>query len=146
MILIRKNTLNTFAIEVSGLVPSVNRYFLFEWVSEITTERESKWITTPNISLGINRFDFFEIPESDSGSDIVDNFFSPSSSFRLDLGQHRVYVYTSSSPWDLYFTPLVLPSRNAAVQTLRAVVEGQSTLPPVYQDLQIPTPPNPVYR
>jgi hypothetical protein len=131
MIYIEKNQLNKVAIEVKQGQPSNNIYWLFEMINETGTVEKSRYFTTPDISPSPNRYNLFEITESDTGSpsDLVNNV-----PIRLEEGQWRVNMYGNVNPWIL----TTIPTLGSPSQTLRMIV-GE-VLNNVYSGKQQPQP------
>jgi hypothetical protein len=149
MIYIQKNSVTTFALELSQTLPSSYEYFLFEFEFEATLFPDSKWLITPDISHATNRYNLFQISESDFGNLIyADNYSaSPYDALKLDIGQHSVFIYASDSPWIIFGSPVIFPTRDQAVQQVRGVVHGPNdpSIDPVYLGLQDPEANESVY-
>lgn len=148
MIYIEKNAVTTFVLELSQTLPTSYQYFLFEFVFEGTLEPDSKWLITPDISPSTNRYNKFQIEESDFGNLVyADNYnASPYDPLKLDIGQHAVFIYASDVPWS-FGSPLVLPTRDQAIQEVRGVVYGPNDpiINEVYLGDQDPNPTPSVY-
>lgn len=148
MIYIEKNAVTTFVLELSQTLPSSYEYFLFEFVFEGTLERDSKWLISADISPSTNRYNKFQIEESDFGNLVyADNYnASPYDPLKLDIGQHAVFIYASDTQWT-FDSPLVLPTRDEAIQEVRGVVYGENEpiIDPVYWGNQDPDPSPSVY-
>ena len=137
MIYILKNTANPVVLELSILDPA-NLYFLFGFVWENGNSPETRYLIETNTSLALNRYDFFTITESDTGSLTQITNALP---IFLNPGQYDYQVWGSPSP----ITPAnaLALAAGTPISSGRMVVYGDSlTVPPVY-DSTFPAP-NPV--
>jgi hypothetical protein len=140
MIWIETNRTNYFTLELRNTLPSTDEYFLFEFIFEGTTERESQWFTAPDLGLSYQRYSIFKLEESWSApyTEVDD------SPINLTTGQYRVRIYADSLPW-YFFSPWIPPTEGAHIQEVRCHVAGWSNVNPVYNGLQEPPVTGDVY-
>lgn len=125
MIYIEKNTTNEFGLELPSM-PSTYVYFMFVFTFETAIQQEPRYWFYDNPVCNA-RITYFELIESDSAQQ--DDEVSP---INLPIGQWKYEVFASDSPFNLgspenlgYF-----------MQEGRMIVDGETTVAPVYQGTQ----------
>jgi len=141
MIWLEINQINYYTLELKQTLPTADEYFLFEFIFEGTTERESQWFTTPDLSLSPQRYSKFKLEEAE---------FAPytevdDAPINLAAGQYCVRIYAASQPW-LFGSPWVPPAEGTHIQEVRCHVRGQDLVTdPVYSGSQQPSTSGDVY-
>lgn len=118
MIIINKNTTNNITLELHLIAQIATPYYLFEFVSEYTTQETKTYFTTPNISTYLNRYDEFILVDDDTvAQGNVDD-----APINLNAGQYRYNIYVSSTPIDITDFGSVIA--NEPISTGRMLVKG----------------------
>jgi len=140
VIYLEKNTANDVVLELSVLSPT-SVTFLFGFVWENGNAPEVRYLTTPNISTALDRYDRFTFVESATGS--TGAFYSgtgPTGMF-LNPGQYTYTVWGSTTGITAGNVPTI--TANAPISSGRMVVAGTAgTGPTVYGSTFLA--PNPV--
>lgn len=123
MIYITKDTINTFVVELSNTLDCDYDYFLFEFVTEMVTDRDKRYFTAPNNSVFLGRYDAFILTDSSAGATAT---FVDNSAINLVAGQYAYNVYPSKTSINSgnYTALLSTPS----VETGRMLVIGENTV------------------
>lgn len=125
MIYITKNTTNEFGLEFPS-IPTTYVHFLFVFVFESAVQQEERYWIYDNPVCN-NRTNVFELVESDSALQTAEE-----NPINLPIGQWLYQVYASDSPINLG-SPENL---GEFIQEGRMVVDGVTTVEPVYQGTQ----------
>lgn len=135
MIYIEKNTTNDVVLELSVLDPTL-QYYVFGILWETGNSPYVRYLISPNLSTTKDRYDLFQITESDLGLDTNLVFNSP---IFLNPGQYDYLVWGSAIPITSQNLQNVVSGYG--ISSGRMVVNGESaTVPEVY----LSTFPNPL--
>ena len=132
MISITRETTNTFALELSCLIPSNYDFFCFGFVREEIPFTQWQWYITPDNSPAPNRYNLFSLTESYLGATgatgVTGATGANPTSMRLDLGQYQYIVWAATGPWDISnYSPTGPPAPiSQSISEGRLVITGDS--------------------
>lgn len=122
MIYITKNTVNTFALELTGLLSSTYIYWLFAFVPENVLEPTTLYFTSPDDSIYPCRYNQFELTEADAGATGPSNDVP----ILLTSGQYLYNIYGSTASININSIATLLTTD--VVSTGRMVVTGDNLI------------------
>jgi hypothetical protein len=144
MIYIERDATNSFALEVQNLIPSDHVYFLLGILWEGEIDKEWRAIVLEDESPASCRYNLFTIEESTSGTeDLWIPLTLPVTPIKLELGQYKYYVWTSSEPFEepVGWDGSTQPINSKPITNGRMIVVGEIEAPydSIITDVSLPS-------